>query len=74
MRDTTCQNMLNAMEAMAGWGDGPSEEAISGDLAELAFRLERFNARCGGVAQEGPYLAFVRRLQHLGPQALAASA
>jgi hypothetical protein len=70
MGDQMYHTLIDALEAMAGWGFGVGERDMTEELQEMSRRLQRFHQQIGRpVAQLSPYVTFAQRLQTMETQA-----
>ncbi len=78
MNDDHLSHLVRALDAAveSSPAAGSDRSALCASLEHAALRLRCLNARLGGVAEESPYLAFLRRTTraHHVSHAMAASA
>ena len=69
MRDQPLARLLTTLDAVPN-GPGVIPVEAAGDFAEAAQRLRAAQRQLGSAVQEGPYLAFARRLV-VSPETIA---
>jgi hypothetical protein len=76
MQDPSLKKLVRALDtALEIQDESDQSTALHGDLEVAALRLRCLSARLGQVADESPYLAFLRRtVERKRPMPLAASA